>query len=48
MDQKGSVLKSSKITRYRFLRTQSGANERFNGKFRDECLGMQWFKNLIE
>ncbi|MBW2244229.1 MAG: transposase [Deltaproteobacteria bacterium] len=24
---------------------QNGANESFNGKFRDECLGMQWFKN---
>ncbi len=24
---------------------QNGTNESFNGKFRDECLGMQWFKN---
>jgi putative transposase len=24
---------------------QNGANESFNGKFRDECLAMQWFKN---
>lgn len=24
---------------------QNGANESFNGKFRDECLGMQWFMN---
>ena len=23
-------------------------NESFNGKFRDECLGMQWFKNRID
>ena len=23
-------------------------NESFNGKFRDECLGMQWFQNRIE
>ena len=22
--------------------------ESFNGKFRDECLGMQWFKNRID
>ncbi len=27
---------------------QNGANESFNGKFRDECLGMQWFKNRID
>ncbi len=27
---------------------QNGANENFNGKFRDECLGMQWFKNRID
>lgn len=27
---------------------QNGSNERFNGKFRDECLGMQWFKNRID
>ena len=27
---------------------QNGANESFNGKFRDECLGMQWFKNSVE
>ncbi len=27
---------------------QNGSNESFNGKFRDECLGMQWFKNRIE
>jgi transposase InsO family protein len=24
---------------------QNGSNESFNGKFRDECLSMQWFKN---
>jgi putative transposase len=24
---------------------QNGSNESFNGKLRDECLGMQWFKN---
>ena len=23
-------------------------NESFNGKFRDECLNMQWFKNRID
>jgi putative transposase len=23
-------------------------NESFNGKFRDECLSMQWFKNRID
>src|SRR3954469_101933 len=23
----------------------NGMNESFNGKFRDECLSMQWFKN---
>ena len=27
---------------------QNGSNESFNGKFRDECLGMQWFKNRID
>ncbi len=27
---------------------QNGANESFNGKFRDECLGMQWFQNRID
>jgi len=27
---------------------QHGSNESFNGKFRDECLGMQWFQNRTE
>jgi len=27
---------------------QNGANESFNGKLRDECLGMHWFKNRVE
>src|ERR1039457_2774397 len=27
---------------------QNGMNESFNGKFRDECLSMQWFKNRID
>lgn len=27
---------------------QNGSNESFNGKFRDECLGRQWFKNRID
>jgi putative transposase len=27
---------------------QNGLNESFNGKFRDECLSMQWFKNRID
>jgi putative transposase len=27
---------------------QNGSNESFNGRFRDECLGMQWFKNWID
>ena len=27
---------------------QNGTNESFNGKFRDECLAMQWFKNRID
>lgn len=27
---------------------QNGSNEPFNGKFRDECLGMQWFKSRID
>ena len=27
---------------------QNGSNESFNGKFRDECLGMQWFQNRVE
>ena len=27
---------------------QNGSNESFNGKFRDECLGLQWFLNRTE
>ena len=27
---------------------QNGLNESFNGKFRDECLGMEWFPNRRE
>lgn len=27
---------------------QNGKNESFNGKFRDECLAMEWFRNRIE
>lgn len=27
---------------------QNGSNESFNGKFRDECPSMQWFKNRID
>jgi putative transposase len=27
---------------------QNGLNESFNGKFRDECLSMQWFKSRID
>ena len=27
---------------------QNGNNESFNGKFRDECLSMEWFRNRIE
>src|SRR5690606_35032808 len=27
---------------------QNGSNESFNGKFRDEGLSMQWFKNRID
>ena len=26
----------------------NGMNESFNGKFRDECLSMQWFKNRLD
>ena len=26
----------------------NGMKESFNGKFRDECLNMQWFKNRID
>lgn len=26
----------------------NGMNESFNGKFRDECLNMQWFKNRFD
>ena len=26
----------------------NGLNESFNGKFRDECLSMEWFKNRID
>ena len=27
---------------------QDGADESFNGKFRDECLSMEWFRNRTE
>jgi putative transposase len=27
---------------------QNGVNESFNGKFRDECLSLEWFKNRAE
>lgn len=27
---------------------QNGANESFNGKFRDECLSMEWFRNRVD
>jgi putative transposase len=27
---------------------QNGSNESFNGKLRDECLSMQWFKNRTD
>jgi putative transposase len=27
---------------------QNGTNESFNGKFRDECLPMEWFRNRLE
>lgn len=25
-----------------------GSNESFNGKFRDECPSMQWYKNRVD
>jgi putative transposase len=27
---------------------QNGTTESFNGKFRDECLAMEWFRNHLE
>jgi putative transposase len=27
---------------------QNGADESFNGKFRDECLSLEWFRNRTE
>jgi len=27
---------------------QNGMNESFNGKFRDECLSMEWFRNRVD
>jgi putative transposase len=27
---------------------QNGLNESFNGKFRDECLSMEWFTNRMD
>lgn len=27
---------------------QNGTNESFNGKFRDECLSMEWFRHRTE
>jgi hypothetical protein len=29
-------------------RADRGLNESFNGKFRDECLSMEWFRNRID
>jgi putative transposase len=26
----------------------NGTNESFNGKFRDECLSMEWFRNRVD
>jgi putative transposase len=28
--------------------SQNGTNERLNGKFREECLAMEWFHNRLE
>ena len=27
---------------------QNSVDERFNGKFRDECLSIEWFRNRVE
>jgi putative transposase len=27
---------------------QNGTDESFNGKFRDECLSLEWFRNRID
>lgn len=27
---------------------QNATNESFNGKFRDECLSMEWFRNRLD
>jgi len=27
---------------------QNGADESFNGRFRDECLNLEWFRNRVE
>ncbi len=27
---------------------QNGVDESFNGKFRDECLSLEWFRNRVE
>lgn len=27
---------------------QNGTTESFNGKFRDECLSMEWFRHRVE
>ncbi len=27
---------------------QNGTDESFNGRFRDECLAMEWFRNRVE
>jgi len=27
---------------------QNGTNESFNGKFRDECLAMEWFRTRLQ
>jgi putative transposase len=31
----------------KFLHT-TGTNESFNGKFRDECLNLEWFRHRVE
>ena len=29
-------------------KVENGTNESFNGKFRDECLSMEWFRNRVD
>ena len=31
-----------------YIQWQNGLNESFNGRLRDECLSVEWFRNRVE